>query len=402
MLSEEALPRGDASLLLGGCGLATKYLYQELKPGIEPLGPDNKLIFMSGPLTGTLSPSSGKYNAVTKSPLTGLWGQSGSGGKWGRELKRSGYDGIIIEGVSEKPVYLIIENGKTVFKDADGLWGKNVFDTTTILEQQLGKGFCIACIGTGGENLVKYATIMNERHRALGRGGFGAVMGSKKLKAVAVKGELKIPIFDQDAFEAAAKVASDFISESLLKMTLEVYGTSMVLDLVNVKGGLPTRNWQSGVCTYADKINAPSLNEKILVGRKACYACPIACGRLVDIKTGKYAIKGEGPEYESIGTFGPMCDISDIEAITYAHILCNDYGLDTVSAGSTIAFAMECYEKGILNKKNTGGKEILFGDTDTMVDLVRRIAAREGVGDLLAEGTRIWRSSWEAAASGLP
>ena len=162
---------------------------------------------------------------------------------------------------------------------------------------------------------------------------------------------MKIPIFDKDAFEAAAKVASDFIDESLLKITLEVYGTSMVLDLVNVKGGLPTRNWQSGVCAYADKINAPAINDKILVGRKACYACPIACGRLIDIKTGKYAIKGEGPEYESIGTFGSMCDISDIEAITYAHILCNDLGLDTVSAGSTIAFAMECYEKGMLRRR---------------------------------------------------
>jgi aldehyde:ferredoxin oxidoreductase len=387
-VSEEPLPREDAALLLGGCGLATKYLFQELKPGVDPLGPENKIIFMSGPLTGTLSPSSGKYNAVTKSPLTGLWCQSGSGGKWGRELKRSGFDGIIIEGASDKPVCLIIDNGKVEFKDAAGLWGKNVFDTTTILQQQLGKGFCIACIGTGGENLVRYAAIMNERHRALGRGGFGAVMGSKKLKAIAVKGEMKIPIFDQAAFEAAAKVASDFISESLLKITLETYGTSMVLDLVNIKGGLPTRNWQSGVCAYADKINAPAINEKILVGRKACYACPIACGRLVDIKTGKYATKGEGPEYESIGTFGSMCDISDIEAITYAHILCNDLGLDTVSAGSTIAFAMECYEKGILNKKSTGGKEILFGDADTMVDLVRSIAAREGIGDLLAEGTR--------------
>jgi aldehyde:ferredoxin oxidoreductase len=387
-VSEEPLPRGDASLLLGGCGLATKYLFQELKPGVDPLGPENKLIFMSGPLTGTLSPSSGKYNAVTKSPLTGLWGQSGSGGKWGRELKRSGFDGIIIEGASEKPVYLIIDNGKVEFRDAAELWGKDVFDTTTILQQQLGKGFCIACIGTGGENLVRYATIMNERHRALGRGGFGAVMGSKKLKAMAVKGEMKIPIFDQEAFEAAAKVASDFINESLLKITLETYGTSMVLDLVNVKGGLPTRNWQSGVCNYADKINAPAINEKILVGRKACYACPIACGRLIDIKTGKYAIKGEGPEYESIGTFGSMCDISDIEAITYAHILCNDLGLDTVSAGSTIAFAMECYEKGILKKKDTGGKEILFGNADTMVDLVRSIAARQGIGDLMDEGTR--------------
>ena len=387
-VTEEPLPKDDAALLLGGCGLATKYLFEELKPGTDPLGPDNKLIFMSGPLTGTLSPSSGKSNAVTKSPLTGLWGQSGTGGKWGRELKRSGFDGIIIEGASDKPVCLIIDNGKVEFRDALGLWGKNVFDTTTTLEQQLGKGFCIACIGTGGENLVKYAAIMNERHRALGRGGFGAVMGSKKLKAVAVKGEMKIPIFDKDAFETATKTASDFINESLLKITLEVYGTAMVLDLVNVKGGLPTRNWQRGVCAYADKINAPAINDKILVGRKACYACPIACGRNVDIKTGKYAIKGEGPEYESIGTFGSMCDISDIEAITYAHILCNDLGLDTVSAGSTIAFAMECYEKGILKKKDTGGKEILFGNADTMVDLVRSIASRQGIGDLLAEGTR--------------
>lgn len=388
-VSEEPLPRDDAALLLGGCGLATKYLFQELGKGVDPLGPENKIIFMSGPLTGTLSPSSGKYNAVTKSPLTGLWGQSGSGGKWGRELKRSGYDGIIIEGVSEAPVSLVIDNGSVKFADAAPLWGKNVMDTTSSIEKELGKGYSIACIGRGGENLVKYAAIMNDRHRALGRGGFGAVMGSKKLKAIAVKGSNKIPIFDAAAFEAAAKVASDFIDESLLKITLEVYGTSMVLDLVNVKGGLPTRNWQTGICSYSDLINAPAINEKILVGRKACYACPIACGRLVEIKTEKYAVRGEGPEYESIGTFGSMCDISDIEAITFAHILCNDYGLDTVSAGNTIAFTMECFEKGILSKSDAEGREILFGDADTMVDLVHKIGNREGIGNLLAEGTRI-------------
>lgn len=387
-VSEEPLPRDEAYRLLGGCGLATKYLFDEVKKGADPLGPENKLIFMSGPLTGTLSPSSGKYNAVTKSPLTGMWGQSGAGGKWGRELKRSGYDGIIIEGAADKPVYLVIDNGAVRIEDAGDLWGKNVNDTTGILENRLGKGYSIACIGMGGERLVKFAAIMNERHRALGRGGFGAVMGSKQLKAVAVRGDNKIPIARKEAFEEAVKTASNFIDESLLKITLEVYGTPMVLDLVNVKGGLPTRNWQSGVCSYTELINGPAIVDRILVGRKACYACPIACGRLIEIKTEKYAARGEGPEYESIGTFGTMCDISDIEAITYAHILCNDYGLDTVSAGSTIAFAMECFEKGILTRDQADGRDILFGDADTMVDLVHRIGRREGLGDLLAEGTR--------------
>jgi aldehyde:ferredoxin oxidoreductase len=203
-----------------------------------------------------------------------------------------------------------------------------------------------------------------------------------------VAGTNKISIADKAAFNDAAKKASDFVNESLLKMTLEVYGTDMVLDLVNVKGGLPTRNWQTGSCTYAENINGPAINEKILIGKKACFSCPIACGRLSEVKSGKYACKGEGPEYESIGAFGPMCDVDDLEAITYAHLLCNEYGLDTVSAGSTIAFAMECYEKGILTKAETDGLELTFGDADVMMELIHKIVRREGIGDLLAEGTK--------------
>ncbi len=388
-MEEEPWPSEYARLFLGGAGLATKYLFDELKKGVDPLGEENKLIIMVGPLTGTGSPSSGRYNAVSKSPLTGLWGECSSGGKWGVDLRKSGYDGIIIERKASSPVYIVIDDGKVELKDAKELWGKNVFETTDLIKKELGDSFNVACIGRAGENLVKYAAIMNDKHRALGRGGFGAIMGSKNLKALAVRGKRKIPVANKKMFNETSKTASDFIDESLLKITLEVYGTAMVVDLVNVKGGLPTRNWQHGTCPYADKINGPAISEKILVDKKACYSCPIACGRVVDIKSGKYAIKGEGPEYESIGSFGSMCDVDNLEAITYAHILCNDYGIDTISAGSTIAFAMECYEKGILTSKDTGGIDIKFGDADSMIKLVHMIADREGVGDLLAEGTRI-------------
>jgi aldehyde:ferredoxin oxidoreductase len=387
-ISEEPLPEKEARMFLGGSGLATKYLFDELEPGVDPLGPENKLIYMTGPLTGTISPSSGRFSAVTKSPQTGFWGSANSGGRWGLDLKKSGFDGIIIEGAATKPVLLVIDDGKAELRDAEDLWGKGVKETTGLIKERLGKSFNVSCIGIAGENLVKYAAIMNDVHRALGRGGMGAVMGSKRLKAIAVTGTNKISIANKEAFVDAAKKASDFVNESLLKMTLEVYGTDMVLDLVNVKGGLPTRNWQTGSCTYADNINGPAINEKILTGKKACFSCPIACGRLSEVKSGKYACKGEGPEYESVGAFGPMCDVDDLEAITYAHLLCNEYGLDTVSAGSTIAFAMECYEKGILTKAETDGLELTFGDPDVMIELVHKIVRREGIGNLLAEGSK--------------
>ena len=387
-ISEEGSPQEDARLFLGGNGLATKYLFDELSPGVDPLGPENKLIYMTGPLTGTISPSSGRFSAVAKSPQTGFWGSANSGGRFGLDIKRSGFDGIIIEGRASEPVYLLIDDGHAELKSAAGLWGNGVFETTRVLKDKHGK-INVSCIGPAGENLVKYAAIINDVHRALGRCGLGAVMGSKNLKAVLCGGSHKIEVADKEAFNEAAKRAGDFVNESLLKMTLEVYGTDMVLDLVNVKGGLPTRNWQSGSCDYTDEINGPAINEKILTGKKACFACPIACGRLSEVKDGKYACKGEGPEYESVGAFGPMCDVRDLEAITKAHILCNDLGLDTISAGSTIAFAMECFEKGILIAADHDGKILSFGDADAVIDTLGLIARREGLGDLLAEGSRL-------------
>ena len=393
-ITEEFPDENTLKMFLGGSGLATKYLFDEVKKGTDPLGPKNKLIFMTGPLTGTRSPSTGRYIVVAKSPLTSFWGQANSAGFWGTNFKRSGFDGVIFEGISSKPVYLITDDGKAELKDAKDLWGKNTSETTRLIREELGENFRVACIGIAGENLVRYAAVINDADRpnwgrAAGRCGMGTVMGSKRLKAIASRGTKKIEVANEDVYREEAKKRYDWVNESLLKMTLEVYGTAAVLDMVSVRGGLPTRNWQTGVFPGADNINGTAINENILTERKPCFACPIACGRLSEIRTGPYASKGEGPEYESLGSFGSMCGIDNLEAITLAHFLCNEYGLDVISTGSTIAFAMECFEKGILTKKHTNGLELKFGDPNIMIKLVHKIAKREGIGNLLAEGTRI-------------
>ncbi|MGQ9624174.1 MAG: aldehyde ferredoxin oxidoreductase family protein [Candidatus Bathycorpusculaceae bacterium] len=392
-ITEEFPDENTLKMFLGGSGLATKYLFEEVRKGVDPLGPENKLIFMTGPLTGTPSPSTGRYSVVAKSPLTGFWGQANSAGFWGTAFKRSGFDGAIFEGISPKPVYLATDNGKAELRDAKEIWGKNTSETTRLIKSELGEEFKVACIGIAGENLVKYAAIINDAEkpnwgRAAGRCGMGAVMGSKRLKAIASRETMKIKVANEEVFREEAKKRYDWVNESLLKMSLEVYGTAAVLELVNIRGGFPTRNWQSGVFKGAEEISGTTIAEKILKERKACFACPIACGRISEIQTGLYASKGEGPEYESLGSFGGMCEVDNLEAVTMAHFLCNEYGLDTISAGSTIAFAMECYEKGILTKEDTDGVEIRFGDPDVMIELVHKIAKREGIGNLLAEGTK--------------
>ena len=388
-VSEEDIREDWIKDFLGGVGIATKYLYSEVAKGIDPLGPENELIFMTGPLTGTISPSAGRYDVVTKSPLTGIWGHANSGGSWGTHLKRSGYDGIIFQGISSKPVYLKIEEGQFELKDASNLWGKNADETTDILTGELGKKFHIACIGIAGEKLVKYASIMNEKHRAAGRCGVGAVMGSKLLKAIAVTGKATPKIAREKEFKATSKKQYELLNESMLKAGFESFGTNMLSDMVNAKGGMPTRNWQTGVFDQIDEIGGQALSDKVLVSMVSCFACPIACGRNTEIKEGPWkGAKGEGPEYESVVTLGPMCGVDSMEAITKANYVCNEYGIDTISAGNTIGFAMECYEKGILTKEQTGGMELKFGDSETLVKLVEMIGKREGIGDLLAEGTR--------------
>jgi len=389
-INPEPIREDWAREFLGGSGLATRYLYDEVPKGADPLGPENRLIFMTGPLTGTSSASAGRYSVVAKSPQTGIWGQANSGGKFGPALKRSGYDGIIFEGISPTPVYLKINSGQAELIPAEGLWGKTVSKTEDELLSGMQKSFCVASIGPAGENLVRYASIMNNKHRAAGRCGLGAVMGSKRLKAILCGGNESIHLADSKGFTDVARKQIEFLNDSLLKVGFDAFGTNMVSDLVNVRGGYPTMNWQKGVYDQIDEVNAQALIDKVFVEGVSCFACPVTCGRGSEIREGKWrGNKGEGPEYETANMFGANCGVSDMNAITMANYLCNDYGLDTITTGSTIAFAMECFSKGILTRTQTGGLEMNFGDSDLIVDLVEKIATRQGVGDLLAEGTQV-------------
>jgi len=305
-------------------------------------------------------------------------------------MKRAGFDGFIIEGCSEIPVYLEILDGEAKLIPANNLWGKTVPETEDIIKETSDHKVTIASIGPGGENLVRYAAIMNNKHRTIGRTGMGTVMGSKKLKAIVCAGKATLKIADPEGFKTTARRQIDFLDESMLKVGFEAFGTNMVSDMVNARGGYPTRNWQTGVFDDIEEVNSEALTNKVLDRGVSCFACPIACGRGTTIKEGKYAGKtGEGPEYESTNTLGALCGVSDMNAITMANYLCNEYGIDTISTGSTIAFALECYEKGILTKEMTQGIELKFGNADLVIDLVKKIAKREGIGDLLAEGSRI-------------
>jgi aldehyde:ferredoxin oxidoreductase len=388
-IQENEIPASWARSFLGGAGLATKYLYEEVPPGVEALGPENKLIFMTGPLTGTPSASASRYSVVAKSPQTGLWGQANSGGNFGPALKWSGYDGVIFEGISAEPVYLQIVDGRAELRDARHLWGKTVTETEDTLQEDAERKFTIASIGPGGENLVRYAAIMNNKHRAAGRCGLGAVMGSMRLKAIACAGNRSISLADPEKFRQTTKRQREYMDESVLKIGFDTYGTNMIADMVNVRGGYPTLNWKTSAFADIDEVNAQAMTEKVLVEGVRCFACPVACGRGTEIREGKWkGHKGEGPEYETTNTLGAMCGVADLNAITMANYLCNEYGLDTISAGSTIAFAMECYQRGILTPEKTGGVVLDFGDADLVVSLIEKIALRRGIGDLLAEGSK--------------
>jgi aldehyde:ferredoxin oxidoreductase len=389
-VQDEALRLDWARKYVGGAGLASRYYYDETPAGADAYGPQNQLIFMTGPLTGTASPSASRYSVVARSPLTGLWGQANSGGSFGPALKRSGYDGVIFEGIAPEPVYLAVINGTAELRPADDLWGRSVPETDDALQGIAGQTVTVAAIGPAGENLVRFAAIINNKHRAAGRCGLGAVMGAKRLKAIACAGGAPIDLAEPKTFHQKARRQYDLLDESILKVGFEAFGTNMVSDMVNVRGGYPTNNWQFGQFEEIEAVGAQGLTDAVLVEGVKCFACPVACGRGTEIREGKWkGRRGEGPEYESANTLGALCGVSDMNAITMANYLCNDYGLDTISTGSTIAFAMECYQRGILTVEQTGGLALTFGDGDLVVELVEKIAWREGIGDLLAEGSRI-------------
>lgn len=366
---------------IGGRGIGIKLLFDEVDPETDPLGPGNKVIIATGPLTGSGVSSACRYCVVTKSPLNNCCASSNSGGYWGPELKFAGYDAIILEGKAEMPMYLNILDDKIELLDAGDLWGKLSLETTTILQKRH-VGCRVLNIGPAGENLSNMAAVMNDRDRAAGRSGVGAVLGAKKLKAICVKATARqIAVADRAELKALYKKNIPKIKKMSKDKT--VFGTVAMLTTMNIHGTLPVRNWQEGVFDRYEDVSAETMREKFLVRIEACHRCPIACGRVTRSKN----LTAGGPEYESIWSLGPDCDVSDYNHIIDANHLCNEYGLDTISTGSTIAAAMELYEKAYIRDEELGGLSLRWGDGESVVEWVKRIGNREGFGDKMADGS---------------
>ncbi len=385
--SIEEIPQNLRKDFIGGRGLAVKYLYDEINPEIDALSSENKLIFATGPATGTTSPTGGRYMVVTKGALTGTVASSNSGGFFGPALKKAGFDMVIIEGKADNPVYLYITDKSVSIKDAGHLWGKTTHETTdTLLNENNSKNGKVACIGPAGENLVKFAAIINDKHRAAGRTGVGAVMGSKNLKALFVDGNLKVSVADEN-FKEIMKEKLKVIKENpITGEALPQLGTKVLDNIVNENGLYPTNNFQTGVFDGTNEMCGEALVEKgYLVKNTACFACPISCGRVVKLPNG---LKGEGPEYETGWALGANCGVSNLIAITEANFLCNELGLDTISVGVTISCAMELFEKGFIKQDELEkGPALNFGSSEAIVFYTKKLAYREGIGDKLAEGS---------------
>ncbi len=384
----EAVARKRAQDYIGGRGLGMSYLLEEVPARCDPLSPENKLILMTGPLTGTGAPTGARYMVVTKSPLTGAVTCSNSGGQFPAMLKRTGFDGIVIEGRAPEPVTLWVSEDRAELRSAAHLWGKDTHETDRRVKEETHEKARVACIGPAGENRVLFASIMNDRDRAAGRSGVGAVMGSKHLKAVAVFGEKETPLHDPEGFKGIVKEIAARFKEATKDRPppLRVYGTAITSTGTQNVGVFPTRNFRSGQFEYWQEIGGEALTEKFLVRPKACTNCPIACGRVTRIPEGPFQGEGEGPEYETIYALGSDCGVRDLAAVTKANYICNEMGMDTISMGATIACAMELFEEGILDAA-TVGRPLPFGDAEALVDLCRKTAAREGFGDQLAEGS---------------
>jgi len=387
VITKEPTPERVMRNFLGARGLGAYLLWTEVPHGADPLGPQNKLFISPGPLSGTLFPGAGKMDFTTKSPLTGGYAGASMGGMLTAEIKYAGYDSIILEGISPRPVYLYIDDDTVELRDATPYWGMGSFALEKRLKDELGEEFQIATIGPAGENLVKYACINHDYGRQAGRGGVGTVMGVKKVKAIAVRGSKGIPIADMDEFTRVAKAAYRACKEADGYEAWTRYGTMMVTSWCDENGALPTRNFRSGSFEQGANIYAPVFREKIVVTDKGCFGCPTPCGKYAHSK--KHNIYVEGPEYETNGMLGSDLALGDIEDIARANQLCDELGLDTISTGGCIAWAMECYEKGILNQEQTGGLDLRFGNAQAVFALIERIAHREGwLGNLLAEGVK--------------
>ncbi|MFA7249059.1 MAG: aldehyde ferredoxin oxidoreductase family protein [Dehalococcoidia bacterium] len=391
----------------GGRGFIGHYLLKYVPKGADALSPDNILVFAPGVLTGAPVPGNGRHAVGAKSPLTGGFGEAEAGGFWGAELKRAGWDAIIFHGVSEKPVYLYINDGDVELRDASHLWGQVTGDVQAAIREELGDRLIrVAQIGPAGEHLVKFANVMNDLTEAAGRTGMGAVMGSKKLKAIAVRGRQNVPLADGRALHTVSKWVADTLDT--VHKNFHEYGTGAAMQGKSFEGGIPAMNYREGSFDGTAQIDAIAVHDHVLTEMGACYACSVRCKKVVQIEQrqedagvtrkgkqiaidpkGRYRVDPQygGPEYETLGSLGSNLGVSDIVALCKSNEICNALGMDTISAGSTIAWAMECYEKGIITTEDTDGIRLQFRDGDAVVQMLQLIARREGFGDVLAEGS---------------
>jgi aldehyde:ferredoxin oxidoreductase len=394
-IQTETLDKGLAREFIGGQGIGARILFERQKKGVDPLGPESMLGFTTGPLTGTKTPTGGRYVAVCKSPLTGGWGDANSGGFFGSELKAAGWDAVFVSGSAPSPQYLMITDDRIELKDASHLWGQDTVETeTTIRKQGADKKIRIACIGPASEKISLISGIVNDLGRIAARSGVGAVMGAKKLKAVAVRGTGKVAIADKEALD---RVRKDFIAQMRemegFPQILIKHGTCGLTAALVASGATPVKNWQmTGEQSFPnlEKIADADAIIEYQSRKYGCANCPIACGGIFNVKSGKYPVgETHKPEYETIGAFGTMCMCDDFETIIKLNDLCNRSGLDTISAGTALAFAMECFEHGIISESDMDGISLSWGNADAMVAMLQKMIAREGFGDILADGVKV-------------
>lgn len=393
-VEEKELTEEMASKFLGGYGIGAKVLYDNMPAKADPLGPESMIGFITGPTSGTMAFFGGRYTIVNKSPVTGGWNDANSGGFFGPELKKSGYDALFVKGISKEPVYIWINDGKVEIRDASKLWGMNSKETLKLLKEELGDDkIRVSCIGPAGENLSYISAVMNDEHRAAARGGPGAVMGSKKLKAIAVKGTKKIEVANPEKIIELNKKVLNAMKENELAQGFGVYGTGLFTEASALNGDSPVKNWGGvGIVDFGEK-NAKSIapaayDEKYKVRKYNCSNCPLGCGAKYKVDEGKWPVGDtDRPEYETQAAFGSLVLNGDAEAMIKCNEICNTYGIDTISAGMTIAWAMECFEEGVLTKEDLDGIELTWGNSEAIVAIMEKMANNEGIGKILMKGS---------------
>lgn len=386
-IEKKELDEEDARRFIGGGGLACKFLLDGLNVSdVDPLSPENILVFVTGPLVGTKAPSTGRFEVCSKSPYTGIWGESNCGGKFGPFLKFAGFDAVMIRGKADNPVFLDLNHGEASLEGAEHLWGKGSYETQEILEKDISDNKMTASvIGQAGENLVPMACIVNDEGRVAGRGGMGAVMGSKNLKGVVARGDMDIELSDEEGFSETAKEAIQEVQSSASTQLFSNLGTSGYIGMGDMYGDIPVKYYTESEFEGFPEISGSEMKETAFTKKYSCYGCPIGCGRTIETdELGEVS----GPEYETIISLGSLCLNSDLNSIYEANYLCNDFGIDTISLGTSISFVMYLYENDVISKDDIDGIEAGWGDKEAIIKLIKKAAKREGFGDLLVQGTK--------------